>query len=208
MNSHLERTRNPDFILWTMGVNQAVLRSLLRVFRAVPLPPALTLPLPLNPTPPPASIHGDSARGFPEHLARGFDVMRTMATATGWRAPVSTATVSTRPRLSYQSSPSCQLTQLCVGYHLHNCKPWNSVHHYVIFTIHVLYCSACCEMWILSSKTSKRQLLITSRVLNYWPGRKSKCVSIYLFFCFDFTPVFQVIISPHLMIWKGCRFRA
>lgn len=57
-----------------MGVNQAVLRSLLRVFRAVPLPPALTLPLPLNPTPPPASIHGDSARGFPEHLARGFDV--------------------------------------------------------------------------------------------------------------------------------------
>lgn len=57
-----------------MGVYQAVLRSLLRVFRAVPLPPALTLPLPLNPTPPPASIHGDRARGFPEHLARGFDV--------------------------------------------------------------------------------------------------------------------------------------
>lgn len=83
MNSHLERTRNPDFILLTMGVNQAVLRLLLRVFRAVPLPPALTLPLPLNPTPPPASIHGDSARGFPEHLARGFDVRRAMATATG-----------------------------------------------------------------------------------------------------------------------------
>lgn len=116
MNSHLERTRNPDFILLTMGVNQAVLRLLLRVFRAVPLPPALTLPLPLNPTPPPASIHGDSARGFPEHLARGFDVRRAMVTATGWRAPVSTATVSTRPLPSYQSSQSCQLTQLCVGY--------------------------------------------------------------------------------------------
>lgn len=116
VNSHLERTRNPDFILWTMGVYQAVLRSLLRVFRAVPLPPALTLPLPLNPTPPPASIHGDRARGFPEHLARGFDVRRTMATATGWRAPVSVATVSMRPLLSYLSSASCQLTQLCVGY--------------------------------------------------------------------------------------------
>ncbi len=116
VNSHLERTRNPDFILWTMGVYQAVLCSLLRVFRAVPLPPALTLPLPLNPTPPPASIHGDRARGFPEHLARGFDVRRTMATATGWRAPVSMATVSMRPLLSYLSSPSCQLTQLCVGY--------------------------------------------------------------------------------------------
>ena len=129
VNSHLERTRNPDFILWTMGVYQAVLRSLLRVFRAVPLPPALTLPLPLNPTPPPASIHGDRARGFPEHLARGFDVRRAMATATGWRAPVSVATVSMRPLLSYLSSASCQLTQLCVGYHLHNhCKPWNPVH--------------------------------------------------------------------------------
>lgn len=83
LNSHLERTNNPDFILRTMGVYQAVLCSLLRVFRAVPLPPALTLPLPLNPAPPPASIHGDHARGFPKHLARGFDVRRTMETATG-----------------------------------------------------------------------------------------------------------------------------
>lgn len=76
VNSHLRCTRNPDFILSTMWVCQAVLRSLLRVFRAVPLPPALTLPLPLNPTPPPASIHGNRARGFPKHLARGFDVRR------------------------------------------------------------------------------------------------------------------------------------
>lgn len=156
VNSHLERTRNPDFILWTMGVYQAVLRSLLRVFRAVPLPPALTLPLPLNPTPPPASIHSDCARGFPKHLARGFDVRRTMATATGWRAPVSVATVSMSPLLSYLSSPSCQLTELRVGYtdfifyfiiffnklsyfiwsrflpphHLHNnCKPLNTQSH-------------------------------------------------------------------------------
>lgn len=116
VNSHLRRTRNPDFILSTMWVCQAVLRSLLRVFRAVPLPPALTLPLPLNPTPPPASIHGNRARGFPKHLARGFDVRRAMATATGWRASVSVATVSLRLLLSYLSSPSCQLTQLCVGY--------------------------------------------------------------------------------------------
>lgn len=64
-----------------MGLRQSVLRSLLRVFRAVPLPPALTLPLPLSPTPPPACIHGDRARGFPEHLRRGFDVRRTMATS-------------------------------------------------------------------------------------------------------------------------------
>lgn len=116
VNSHLRCTRNPDFILSTMWVCQAVLRSLLRVFRAVPLPPALTLPLPLNPTPPPASIHGNRARGFPKHLARGFDVRRAMATATGWRASVSVATVSLRLLLSYLSSPSCQLTQLCVGY--------------------------------------------------------------------------------------------
>lgn len=36
-----------------MGANAAVLLSLRRVFRAEPLPTALTLPLPLNSTPPP-----------------------------------------------------------------------------------------------------------------------------------------------------------
>lgn len=164
VNSHLERTKNPDFILWTMGVYQAVLCSLLRVFRAVPLPSALTLPLPLNPAPPPASIHGDSARGFPKHLARGFDVRRTMETATGWRAPVSVATVSMRPLLSYLSSPSCQLTQLCVGYalqasvllpphHLHGAHPQTySPSTLILSSTYFAWCiSSCwdrrCRVW-------------------------------------------------------------
>lgn len=64
VNSHLRCTRNPDFILSTMWVCQAVLRSLLRVFRAVPLPPALTLPLPLNPTLPPPVSTATAPGGF------------------------------------------------------------------------------------------------------------------------------------------------
>lgn len=102
------------WVRFSSGAGAAVLLSLRRRFRAQLLPTALTLPLPLNSTPPPASIHGDGARGFPEHLTRGFwRQKKILATATAWRAPVAMVTVSTKPVPAYQSSASCQLTALC-----------------------------------------------------------------------------------------------
>lgn len=167
VNSHLRCTRNPDFILSTMWVCQAVLRSLLRVFRAVPLPPALTLPLPLNPTPPPASIHGNRARGFPKHLARGFDVRRAMATATGWRASVSVATVSMRPLLSYLSSPSCQLTQLCVGY-------TDLFIYFLYFQAFILHNKEPCVSYYTTHTTADHQVYNTSTFNIYFPHTRSR----------------------------------
>lgn len=67
-----------------MSVNDGSIKlssvSLLGVFRAVPLPPALTLPLPLNSTPPPASIHGNRYPGFPTLFYTVPHVTRTMVT--------------------------------------------------------------------------------------------------------------------------------
>lgn len=67
-----------------MSVNDGSIKlssvSLLGVFRAVPLPPALTLPLPLNSTPPPANIHGNRYPGFPTLFYTVPHVTRTMVT--------------------------------------------------------------------------------------------------------------------------------